>query len=73
MSIHINNAIDTIYLDSNNTMSHGAVKRIIEACVAAETAEARVTIAELKLVNEILRGENQRLTTAAAQVAKATP
>ncbi len=53
--------------------SSDSYRSIVEALAAAETAEARVTIAELRLANEILRGENQRLTTAAAQVTKATP
>ncbi len=35
--------------------------RIIEACVAAETAEARATIAELRLKVLQLETENQRL------------
>ncbi len=36
-------------------------RRIIEACVAAEIAEARATIAELRLKVLQLETENQRL------------
>ncbi len=36
-------------------------RSIIEACVAAETAEARATIAELRLKVLQLETENQRL------------
>ncbi len=79
MSIHTEAATKAIITQaahhselSTYRFSSDSYRSIVEACTSAETAEARVTIAELRLVNEILRGENQRLTTAAAQVAKET-
>lgn len=73
MSIHIEAAVRACVtkavVHANDewltTIPSEPYRLIIEACVAAETAEARATIAELRLKVLQLETENQRL--------KATP
>ncbi len=69
MSIHIDAAaracVTKAVVQANDSyltvIPREPYQRIIEACVAAETAEARATIAELRLKVLQLETENQRL------------
>lgn len=69
MSLHIDAAVNAIVTqavnDANDRLKHtfrnNDYRPYVEACVAAETAELRVKVAELKLANHELRTENVRL------------
>ena len=68
MSLHIDTALKSIVTqavtDANNSSCRifcDDYRPYVEACVAAETAELRRQVAELKLANYELRAENQRL------------
>lgn len=69
MSLHIASAVKAIVSQAVNdancswktTLRHGDYRPHVEACVAAETAELRCQIAELKLTNHQLTAENVRL------------
>ncbi len=70
MSIHIDAAARACVTKAVNqandswltTIPREPYQRIIEACVAAETAEARATIAELRL--KVLQLETEKRLTA---------
>ncbi len=69
MSVHIESALRGILSQAVNdancrwksTLRSEDYRPFVESCVAAETAELRCQIAELKLANHEIAAENARL------------